>query len=105
MTLTLTPAQVAEIRQRYAAGGVTMKTLGAAYGVGYTTIQKIVRGTRWPARDPVMAMMPPPERAWSAAEIEYLENHRDDPISEQATALHRSPSAVMVQRSRRLGHQ
>lgn len=39
----LTDAQAAEVRRRYAAGGVTQKQLAAAFGVHQTTISLIVR--------------------------------------------------------------
>lgn len=44
---TLTAAQVAEIRRRYAAGGVFQRQLGEEFGVSQTCIGKIVRGQRW----------------------------------------------------------
>lgn len=43
----LTAAQVAEIRERYAAGGVTQRELGEEFGVGQTQVGRIVRGVRW----------------------------------------------------------
>lgn len=46
-TAKLTWAHVDEIRQRYAQGGISMKRLGDAYGVGAPTIYRIVRGHRW----------------------------------------------------------
>lgn len=44
----LTDADVAEIRRRYAAGGVRMRALGAEYGVDHSHISDIVNGHRWP---------------------------------------------------------
>lgn len=44
----LTPKDVEEIRYTYAAGGTTYEHLGSAYGVGQSTIYKIVRGLTWP---------------------------------------------------------
>lgn len=43
----LTDAQVAEIRERYAAGGVYQSELAAEFGVGRGHIGRIVRGDRW----------------------------------------------------------
>jgi hypothetical protein len=46
-TAKLTEEQVLEIRRRYAAGGVTQRSLGRDYGVDYSLIYKIVRRKRW----------------------------------------------------------
>jgi len=46
----LTDVQVKEIRQRYAAGGVTQEQLGTEYGVSFQAISKIVRGERRPSQ-------------------------------------------------------
>lgn len=43
----LTDAQVAEILVAYAAGGATMKELGASYGVTWGTVRFIVAGVTW----------------------------------------------------------
>ena len=43
----LTEVQVAEIRTRYAAGGITQRTLAAEYGVRQGAISFIVRGQTW----------------------------------------------------------
>jgi len=43
----LTPAQVAEIRARYAAGGVTQAELARRYGVVQAHVSRIVRGEVW----------------------------------------------------------
>lgn len=43
----LTPAQVIEIRARYAAGGISQKALGDAYGVSRNQVARIVRRERW----------------------------------------------------------
>ena len=43
----LTEDQVLEIRRRYAEGGVTQRSLGDEYGVGFGAIGKIVRRKRW----------------------------------------------------------
>ena len=43
----LTEAQVREIRQRYAAGGVSQQALGDEYGMSQTGIGLIVRGVNW----------------------------------------------------------
>lgn len=43
----LSEQDVLDIRDIYAAGGISMKKLGAGYGVNATTIFKIVRGKRW----------------------------------------------------------
>lgn len=43
----LTKEQVTEIRQRYAAGGVTQETLGAEFGVTRSLIGQIVRLDIW----------------------------------------------------------
>lgn len=42
----LSASDVEAIRARYTDGGVTMHQLGAAYGVSFKTISKIVRGER-----------------------------------------------------------
>ena len=43
----LTPAQVAEIRAKYAAGGRTQADVAAEYGVSGVHVSAIVRGKRW----------------------------------------------------------
>jgi hypothetical protein len=43
----LTAVQVTEIRERYAAGGITLLTLGAEYGVTETNISMIIRRQTW----------------------------------------------------------
>lgn len=43
----LTEDQVREIRKRYAAGGVSLRTLGQEYGVGKSAIHQIVKGRNW----------------------------------------------------------
>jgi len=43
----LTVARVAEIRQRYAAGGTSFVRLARAFGVGRTTIENIVKRRKW----------------------------------------------------------
>ncbi|MGE3267177.1 MAG: hypothetical protein AB7P40_00420 [Chloroflexota bacterium] len=43
----LTESQVREIRQRYAAGGITQVALGREYGVAQMTISGIVTGREW----------------------------------------------------------
>lgn len=43
----LTEAQVLEIRQRYAGGGLSYGDLGREYGVATGTIPGIVKRTRW----------------------------------------------------------
>jgi DNA-binding XRE family transcriptional regulator len=43
----LTLAQVHDIKQRYAAGGVSQQVLADEYGVRQTTISIIVRGKKW----------------------------------------------------------
>lgn len=43
----LTTAQVVAIRERYAAGGVSQRALGAEYGVGQQEISLIVRRKHW----------------------------------------------------------
>lgn len=94
----LTEQNVREIRRRYASGE-TCEALAAVYHVGYTAVQKIIRRATWKhVRDGVQ--IDDPSRRWSEAEIEYLQRHADDAIVDQARALRRSESAVMVQRSR-----
>lgn len=46
----LTADQADEIRRRYAAGGISMRALGAEFGIHNGTVSKIVRGLRYPAR-------------------------------------------------------
>ncbi len=43
----LTSSQVAEIRQRHQAGGITMKALADEYGVTRTNISYIIAGKLW----------------------------------------------------------
>lgn len=43
----LTPAQVGEIRERYAAGGITQTQLAVEFGVRQTSISNIVREVTW----------------------------------------------------------
>ena len=43
----LTAAQVTEIRQRYAAGGIRQRDLAAEFGVSQANVSGIVRGVRW----------------------------------------------------------
>jgi hypothetical protein len=43
----LAEEQVLEIRRRYAEGGVTQRSLGDEYGVGFRAISRIVRRERW----------------------------------------------------------
>lgn len=43
----LTETQVTEIRQRYAAGGITQKALAKEYGLIQTTVGEIVRRVIW----------------------------------------------------------
>jgi hypothetical protein len=47
----LTVVQVAEIRRRYAAGGITQAALGREYGVAGVTIHDVVRGRNWPTHE------------------------------------------------------
>jgi len=46
-TAKLTADEVVEIRRRYAAGGITAHELGIEYGVGKTTILRIIHGKSW----------------------------------------------------------
>ena len=46
----LTEEQVAEIRYRYSAGGVTQRELGDEFGVGDQMISRIVRNRNWTPR-------------------------------------------------------
>jgi hypothetical protein len=43
----LTPETVIEIRETYAAGGISLRQLGDMLGVSKTTIQNIVSGKTW----------------------------------------------------------
>jgi O-acetyl-ADP-ribose deacetylase (regulator of RNase III) len=43
----LTAAQVEEIRERYAAGGIAQEALGREFGVVHATISRIVSGRSW----------------------------------------------------------
>lgn len=43
----LTSTQVAEIRKRYTAGGITLKALGLEFGVGKSAVGYIVSGVTW----------------------------------------------------------
>lgn len=47
----LMPEQVREIRNRYAAGGVTYASLAAEYGVSEGTVRQLVRGRAWTGLD------------------------------------------------------
>jgi hypothetical protein len=44
----LARSDVASIRERYAAGGVSMRALAAEYGVRQSTVWKILTGKSWP---------------------------------------------------------
>jgi hypothetical protein len=46
-TTNLTEMQVGEIRQRWAAGGVTQAGLASAFGVSRSADTQIVRGETW----------------------------------------------------------
>lgn len=46
-TAKLTELDVRSIRLRYAAGGVTLRALGAEFGVSHTAIRRAVTGTKW----------------------------------------------------------
>ena len=43
----LTSAQVTDIRQRYAAGGVLQRELADEYGVSFSHIARVIRGEAW----------------------------------------------------------
>lgn len=43
----LTPDQVVEMRQRYAAGGVTYQVLAEEYGINKRTVSHAVTGRNW----------------------------------------------------------
>lgn len=43
----LTPEIVADIRARYAAGGITQQALADEYGIVFQHVSQIVRGLRW----------------------------------------------------------
>lgn len=43
----VTEKQVREIRERYAAGGITQKELGREYGLGQYTVSAMVRRITW----------------------------------------------------------
>lgn len=47
----LTSVQVAEIRERYASGGVTHRSLAAEYGLNHANIGEIIRGRHWKETD------------------------------------------------------
>lgn len=94
----LTEQTVRDIRQRY-ADGATCQQLAADFGVGYTTIQKVVRRTTWAHVDDA-TVIPDGDRRWSEAELEYLQRHADDSVAAQAKALKRSEASVTVARSR-----
>ena len=47
----LTVAAAAEIRRRYAAGGVTQRALGREFGVDVGTVSSVIRGRTWRQRD------------------------------------------------------
>ena len=44
---TLTKDEVVEIRERYAAGGVSQRDLATEYGVAHSTVRVIVTGDTW----------------------------------------------------------
>jgi hypothetical protein len=46
-TAKLTESVVAEIRERYARGGISQESLGAEYGVCQTQVGRIVRREEW----------------------------------------------------------
>jgi hypothetical protein len=43
----LTESQVREIRELYAAGGISQITIGSKYGIRQTSVSAIVRGQTW----------------------------------------------------------
>jgi hypothetical protein len=43
----LTAEQIAQIRDRYAKGGITQRALAGEFGVHQVTVSKIVKGQRW----------------------------------------------------------
>jgi hypothetical protein len=43
----VTPAQVQELRERYARGEGTMKALGAEYGIRQAQASEIIRRVAW----------------------------------------------------------
>lgn len=43
----LTEAEVRQIRQRYADGGISHRKLGSAFGVSESTIQHLIIGRKW----------------------------------------------------------
>jgi DNA-binding XRE family transcriptional regulator len=49
----LTLGQVAEIKQRYAAGGITQRELAQEFGVIRQTVNLIVNGKRWSRVAPI----------------------------------------------------
>jgi hypothetical protein len=49
----LTSEQVAAIRRRYAAGGITQAALGAEFGIDQGHVSRIVRGQKWHAQKAV----------------------------------------------------
>jgi hypothetical protein len=51
-TAKLTEANVLEIRRRYAAGGVTQKSLAAEFGVKPPAIQAIINRRKWRHLEP-----------------------------------------------------
>ena len=70
----LTEPQVAEIIERYAAGGVTYRQLAAEYGVSAQTISGIIRRRRWahvdaPSAADILASMPRARGKARASEI------------------------------------
>jgi lambda repressor-like predicted transcriptional regulator len=46
----LTTQRVNEIRSRYQAGGVTLRSLAAEYGVHNSTIERVLKGRTWMAK-------------------------------------------------------
>jgi hypothetical protein len=43
----LTEAEVRQIRQRYAEGGISHRKLGSAFGVSESTVQHLITGRKW----------------------------------------------------------
>ena len=95
----LTAAQVAEIRRRYEAGGITMAQLGTEYDVHAMTVQKIVRGKRWQVVETALPTRAP-SRRWTERELAVLADTLHQTAATVAKRLRRSVASVEVQRTR-----
>lgn len=89
MRTKLTADQVASIRERYAAGGVTQQTLAAEHGVTQMLISLIVRGKLWQSQPVCGVCGEPfvrerPAQKFCSAACVAVQHHRRDQAAYRA---------------------